>query len=202
MAAFDGQPIERRQLLNVLGTGTMIATAGCLGSSGAGDTDTRNKPNENERPTYKPNIDGHPGTKPITFTASQNCAICNMTPTDYPQWHSQLAHKDGTGAVFDTPGCMFAYIVATTSNSKIAGAWTVDFKTEQLIDATTAHFVLVTDAEAADDPMKINPRAFADYGNAVAYLDTWEAEELTEDDIVGLENVDQKIAEIYRGHRI
>jgi len=61
--------------------------------------------------------------------------------------------------------------------------------------------VLITDKEAAEDPMGIDPRPYAEREDAVAFLEEWEAEDLTpeeEDIIVGLEDVDMEIAVIYR----
>ncbi|QFU83427.1 nitrous oxide reductase accessory protein NosL [Natronorubrum aibiense] len=197
MTERGAQPIGRRRLLGLLGAGTAVGLAGCLGGSGpSGDG------GDSAGISYDPNVDEHPGDDPIEFADTQACAVCNMTPTDYPQWQSQLAHEDGTGAVFDTPGCLFAYLVATSSESPVAGAWTTEYGTTSLVDATEAHFVLVTDATAADDPMDINPRVFGDHDDAVAYLEEWDTEELTEDDIVGLEDVDFDIAAIYRGNRL
>ncbi|SIS05689.1 nitrous oxide reductase accessory protein NosL [Natronorubrum thiooxidans] len=200
MTERGGLPIGRRGFLGLLGAGTVAGVAGCLG--GDGDDGSAHVDGDQAGNSYDPNVDEHPGDDPIEFAETQGCAVCNMTPTDYPQWQSQLAHKDGTGAVFDTPGCLFAYLVATSSDSAVAGAWATDHGTGDLIDATDAHFVVVTDATAADDPMDINPRVFADHDDAVAYLEEWDAESLTEDDIIGLEDVDVEIASIYRGNRL
>ncbi len=200
MAKLDGRPIGRRGLLGTLVAGTAAGVAGCL--DGGSDDGDDHVDGETADISYDPNIDEHPGDDPIEFESSHSCAICNMATTDYPRWQSQLAHEDGTGAVFDTPGCLFAYLVATSSDSSVAGAWATEHETTELVDATDAHFVLVTDADAADDPMEINPRVFADHDDAVAYLEEWDAEDLTEDDIVGLEDVDLEIASIYRGNRL
>lgn len=202
MTGREGCRLERRRLLGLVGTGAFVAGAGCISEFGTGDESGNGDEDESDERTFEPSIE-HPGDGPIEFSRDQNCAVCNMTPTDYPRWQSQLAHENGEGAVFDTPGCMFAYVAATASDSPVAGAWTTGFGTRDLIDATEAHYVLVTDADAAaDDPMDINPRAFADAEDAVAYLDEWDAEELTEDDIVGFEDIDRETAAIYRGNRL
>lgn len=193
MTARDGVPLERRRLLGLLGTGAFVGIAGCSG----GDDDADDDENEPGEKTFDPNIE-HPGDEPVEFTDDQNCAVCTMTPTDYSRWQSQLAHGNGEGAVFDSPGCMFAYVAANTADSEIAGAWTIDYETREQIDATEAFFVRITDEEAADDPMGIEPRAFADEDDALEFIEEWDAEELTEDDIIGLDDVDRDTAMIYR----
>ncbi|WP_126663386.1 nitrous oxide reductase accessory protein NosL [Haloterrigena salifodinae] len=189
------RPLERRRLLGLLGAGLLAGGAGCLGGDEGGADE------EDDERTVDPILE-HPGDEPVAFTDEQNCPICNMTPADYPNWHGQVAHEDGTGAAFDTPGCLFAYLVITTSDSPVAGAWTADFETGDLVDATEAHFVLITDETAVDDPMKINPRSFANRDDAVAFLEEYDAEDLTEEDIVGFDEIDRETAEIYRGNRM
>ncbi|QRV15596.1 nitrous oxide reductase accessory protein NosL [Haloterrigena salifodinae] len=189
------RPLERRRLLGLLGAGLLAGGAGCLGGDEGGADE------EDDERTVDPTLE-HPGDEPVAFTDEQNCPICNMTPADYPNWHGQVAHEDGTGAAFDTPGCLFAYLVITTSDSPVAGAWTADFETGDLVDATEAHFVLITDETAVDDPMKINPRTFANRDDAVAFLEEYDAEDLTEEDIVGFDEIDRETAEIYRGNRM
>ncbi|NUB91714.1 nitrous oxide reductase accessory protein NosL [Haloterrigena sp. SYSU A558-1] len=191
----NGRPLERRRLLGFLGTGLLAGSAGCLGGD-EGEADE-----EDDERTVDPTLE-HPGDEPVAFTDEQNCPICNMTPADYPNWHGQVAHEDGTGAAFDTPGCLFAYLVITTSDSPVAGAWIADYETGDLVDATEAHFALITDETAVDDPMKINPRSFADRDDAVAFLEAYDAEDLTEEDIIEFDEIDRETAEIYRSNRM
>ena len=201
MTGRDGESLERRRLLGLFGASVLVGSAGCIGDAGSGaGSDEESDDGDDER-TFDPTLE-HPGDEPIEFSPDQNCPVCNMTPTDYSYWHSQVGHENGEGAAFDTPGCMFAYLVANTADSPVAGAWTVDHETRDLIDATAAQFVLVTDEDAVDEPMKINPRAFADEDDAVAFLEEWDAEELTEEDIIGFDEIDRETAEIYRGNRM
>ena len=193
----NGRPFERRRLLGVLGAGLLAGGAGCLGGGGGDDENE----GEDEPRTVDSTIE-HPGDAPVAFTDDQNCPICNMTPADYPNWHGQVAHEDGMGAAFDTPGCLFAYLVITTSDSPVAGAWISDYETGDLIDATEASYVLITDETAVDDIMKINPRSFADRDDAVAFLEEYDAEDLTEEDIIEFDEIDRETAEIYRGNRM
>ncbi|OIB58616.1 nitrous oxide reductase accessory protein NosL [Natrialba sp. SSL1] len=197
----DG-PFARRTVLGSLGTGAAIGLAGCLGDFG-GDGDDDPDENGDDSHPYEDRMIDHDGGEPLEFTDDQSCAVCNMTPADYPTWQSQLAHENGEGAVFDTPGCLFAYYAVPPVDDPIADAWVTDFETGELIDATEAYFVIVTNEDAVSgETMGINPRPFADREDAVAYLDEWDGEELTEDDIIGLSDVDREIAETYRGGRV
>ncbi|ELY61631.1 nitrous oxide reductase accessory protein NosL [Natronolimnohabitans innermongolicus] len=185
----DRGMLDRRGLLAVLGAGAAVGLAGCAGG---------NDEEEDEATTYEPNVDDHPGDEPIEFTSDQNCVVCNMTPTDYSDRMSQLAHEDGRGAVTCSPGCLFAYYAATASDSDVVGAWAVEITTGELADVTDGYFVLVTDEQAADDPMGIDPRPFGDREDALEFIDEWDAEALGEDDIITLEDVDRDVARPYR----
>ena len=191
MSERDG--LERRRLLGTLGAGAAIGIAGCLGGSGSDGPPAQ---------VYEPSLEGVE-EGPVEFTGSQRCDVCGMAIADYAG-RSQFVHENGQAAVFDLPGCLFTYTVSSTPDSPIQGAWTTDYNTEELIDATTAYFVLITDEEAAPDPMGINPRPYATREDALAFLEDWEAENLSpeEDIIVGLEEVDMEIARIYRESRL
>ncbi|SEQ50189.1 nitrous oxide reductase accessory protein NosL [Natrinema salaciae] len=196
----DRDGLERRGLLGTFGVGVAAAIAGCLGGirPGDGGNDDDGSPAQVYEPTIEDVENG-----PFEFPEGHRCAVCGMTATDY-FGKGQLVHENGLAAVFDSPGCLFAYVVSSTPESPIAGAWTTDYETSDLIDATEAHFVLITDEDAADDPMGIDPRPYADREDAVAFLEGWEAEDLSPEDdiIVGLEAVDLEIASIYRGARL
>lgn len=193
----DRNGLERRGLLGSLGAGLAAGFAGCLGGEQPEDQSGDEPPARVYEPTIENVTDG-----PFEFPEGHRCAVCGMPATKY-FGKGQLVHENGLAAVFDSPGCLFAYKVSSTPESPIAGAWTTDYETGDLIDATAAHFVLITDEEAADDPMGIDPRPYADREDAIAFLEEWDAEELTEDDIiVGLEEVDLEIASIYRKNRL
>lgn len=196
-------PFTRRWLLGAIGAGATVGIAGCLDDSGGQaepgtDGDEDEDEGDDEHP-YEARVIEHSGGEPIEFSQDQNCAVCNMTPADYAEWQSQLAHENGEGAVFDTPGCMFAYYAAPPVDESVSDAWTTDFETGDLIDATEAHFVIVTDENAVSgETMTLNPRPFEDREDAVDYLDEWDAEDLSEDDVIDLSEVDREIADIYR----
>lgn len=192
--------VDRRRFIGALAVGASAGIAGCLGESRPGDGENGGDDSDPQVP--EPTLEGV-AAGPFEYPEGERCAVCNMPATDYPE-PGQLVHENGLAAVFDSPGCLFGYVAASTPDSPIAGAWTTDRATGDRIDATAAHFVLVTDEEAADDPMGIDPRAFADREDAVAQLEAWDAEDLSpEDDIItGLEPVDLEIAAIYRPHRL
>ncbi|ELZ24811.1 nitrous oxide reductase accessory protein NosL [Natrinema limicola] len=194
MCEHDG--LGRRRLLGALGVSATAGIAGCLGGNDSEDG------GDEQAQVYEPSIEGVE-EGPVEFTDSQRCDVCGMPVTKY-FGNSQLVHENGQAAVFDLPGCLFAYKVSSTPDSPIQGAWTIDYETGDLVDATTANFVLITDKEAADDPMGIDPRPYANREDAVAFLESWEAEDLSpeEDIIVGLDEVDMEIAKIYRKSRL
>ena len=196
MCERDG--LARRRLLGALGVGVAAGVGGCLG----GESDAGNGGDDTPAQVYEPTMEGIEDG-PFEVPDGHRCAVCGMPATDY-FGKGQLVHENGLAAVFDSPGCLFAYKASSTPDSPIAGAWTTDYETGDLIDATAAHFVLITDKEAATDPMGIDPRPYAAREDAVAFLEGWEAEELSpaEDIIVGLEPVDLEIASIYRESRL
>ena len=208
MSAHDRRSLARRRLLGALGAGACVGVAGCLDGGGADDDadeggngdDGANGDDDGEHQNA-PLLE-ESGDEPLEFERDQNCVVCSMTPTDYPDWHSQLAHESEERAIFCSSGCMTAYLADVPVDSEIVGAWTVDYETGELIDALEAHFVIVTDEDGVDDEvMGLNPRAFAEEDDAVAYLEEWDAEDLTEDDIVGFEDIDADVAAHYRDGR-
>lgn len=193
--------LERRGLLGTLGVGITAGIAGCLGGNQPGSNDGDTDDGSSAQ-VYEPTLEGV-AEGPFEFPEGHRCAVCGMTATNY-FGKGQLVHENGLAAVFDSPGCLFAYEVSSTPDSPVAGAWITDYETGDLIDATEAHFVLITDKEAAEDPMGIDPRSYADREDAVSFLEEWEAEDLSpeEDIIVGLDDVDLELASIYRGTRL
>ncbi|MFC4544460.1 nitrous oxide reductase accessory protein NosL [Halosolutus amylolyticus] len=197
MNGYVSRSTSRRRFLGVVGTGVPVGVTGCLGGTG----DDGNDDGDGEH-QYATDVE-HPGDEPLEFTGEYVCPVCNMIPADYPTWRCQLAHEDGQGALFDTPGCLFAYYAAPPTDAEITAAWVTDFESEALVDGFEASYVLVTDdAAVPEETMGINPRPFENREDAVAYLDEWDAEDLTEDDVVELTDVDREIAAIYRGNRL
>ncbi|WP_222919580.1 nitrous oxide reductase accessory protein NosL [Natrinema sp. SYSU A 869] len=196
----EREGLERRGLLGALGAGATAGIAGCFGGDrpGSGGDDTDGSPAK----VYEPNLEDV-AEGPVEITDEHHCAVCSMSLTQY-FGNGQLVHENGLAATVESPGCLFAYLASSMPDSPIAGAWTTDYETGDLIDATEAHFVLITDKEAAEDLMGIDPRPYADREHAVAFLEEWEAEDLSpdEDIIVGLDDVDLELASIYRESRL
>lgn len=216
MTGFEDRLVARRGVLGTIGAGVTVAVAGCLGddddeegdgdgndadgASGSSDGEGETQPEDASYPDQ--HVFDHPGDEPVEFTGDQSCPVCTMTPSDYSDWQCQLAHEDGTGAAFDTPGCLFAYAAFPPTDADVTAGWVTDYESGELIDATEAHYVLVTDETAVrGETMTINPRPFADRDDAVAYLDEWDAEDLTEDDIIQFDEIDRDVAAIYRENR-
>jgi nitrous oxide reductase accessory protein NosL len=139
------------------------------------------------------------------------CAVCNMMTAMFDGWHAQATHADGTRVEFCSTGCLVSYVVDPVHHgapdAPVEGVWVVDFDERpssgtELIDARDAYFVL--DSETADKfstPMGGSPPAFPDYDAAAAYVDGYdgsEYEELTEDDIVTLDDFNDSVANSYR----
>ena len=199
----SNQPVgccSRRRLL--LAGVTAISIAGCAddpyGEAGGDDSD------ENGARRYT--LEDHPIDEPVAFIDEQECTVCSMTVTDYPDWMGQLAHDDGTGKFFCSPGCLVAYYAAPDhppfegSDRGIVAAWTSAYGTGELIDATEASFVLDRERATPNEPMAPNPRPFADHEMAAAFVD--DRTDLSGDDVVDLAAFDLELARLYREPRL
>lgn len=204
---------RRRRILATLGTTTAVGVAGCFGEEspddrGDADRDDQDASNGADAPDRSDDDDRiyeHDGEDPIEYDDDRRCAVCAMHPSEYPGWNGQLAHENDEGAVFCTPGCLFAYYASPEHfagpDEPVVAAWTTDFETEETIDATAATFALENDPEETeDDPMRINPRPFADSDDALTYVE--ERGHLDDDDLAPLDDVDEEVAAIYREERL
>lgn len=174
--------LTRRSAL-VTGAGALGATlAGCLGQEQGGP------------PASEP-VDPPP--------ADAECAVCRMTPRDYPEWNAQLSFEDGHRAFFCSPGCLVAYYADPghfedgRSQDGVAGVWVHDYTSKDLVDGVTASYVLEMDADRIDAPMMRNPVPFAAEADAVDYVEQYD--DLSSDDVVSLDAFDRELAEQYRG---
>jgi nitrous oxide reductase accessory protein NosL len=189
---------DRRTVLETLGAGTVLVLAGCAEDEGADEDEPADDQDETGEDT-----DG--GTVPLDqsteFPEGEECAVCNMIAAEYPEWNAQLAHEDETRTYFCSSGCMSAYYVEPGRfggpDSPIAAVWVTDYETGELIDASSAYFVRVTDSDHVDDVMKMNPAPFAERADAEAFVE--EFEEYGEEDIITLEEFDRELAMQYRG---
>jgi copper chaperone NosL len=187
----------------VLATAAGAATVGLAGCTGDGDSDGDDDTGGSPTPTGTPTGTEQPDlTEPVTVPEDASCAVCGMKPAEFPEWNGQLAHEDGERVHFCTSGCLSAYHAAPghfregRTWDTVVAAWVRDYRTTELIDATTAHYALELDTERVDDPMMKNPLPFADREDAVAYVDQYE--DLGEQDIVGLAAFDVPLARKYR----
>lgn len=192
----DRTSVSRRGLVGALGLGA-VALAGCLGDDGNDSADgDGGEPDELE-------LIDHPLEDPIEAPTDYSCPVCNMRPSQYPNWNAQLAHEGGEGTFFETPGCLFAYVVDPEAfggpDAGVAGAWVTDFETGETIDAEEAFFVREHDSGRIDDPMQLNPAPFADRDDALAYVE--EYDDLSEEDVIEFDEVGEDEAELYRGGR-
>jgi len=178
--------IHRRKLM-ALGAAAALGTTAATASASVAAKDDSDASNDTVEPTDVP--------------ADANCAVCNMVPAKFPDWNAQLAHEDSTRVYFCTPGCLTTYYVVPEQfdgpDEPIVGAWVHDFETRDLIDALQASFVLETDPDRVDDPMRLNPLPFVDESDATAYVEQYD--DLDDDTVIPIDEFDLDIAELYRG---
>ena len=185
--------LSRRSLVAGIGVGVGVGLlAGCLDSSNGATGEP-----ESEQGREDLELVDHPGDEPTDPPEDYRCQVCNMKPAQYPHWNTQLTYDDG-GAFFDSAGCLFNYYADQEyyggPDAEITGVWARDFETRDMTDATEASFVLEDNHDRNDAPMD-SPVPFAERDDAIAYVE--EYDNLTEDDIVGLEDAASDKALIY-----
>ena len=196
----------RRRFLGAVLAGAGLGLAGCLGSDddgGAGANGDEADDGEFDEEAFP----AHPGDEPTDPPEDHICnGVCGMSPVEWPDWNAQLAHEDGRGAFFCSAGCLAAYYVYPdldahgAPDEEIVGVWVRDFDTNELIDGEKAHYVLDDDEERFDEPMGVNPRPFADRTDAEAFVEKYD--DLSDEEIVGLDEFDHDVAVRYRGYAI
>ncbi|MWV39993.1 nitrous oxide reductase accessory protein NosL [Natrialba sp. INN-245] len=193
---------RRRRVLTAVGAGTLVGVAGCVGSDGEDGEGDVVDPDDGGEPS--PFLVDHSGDGPKTFAGEHMCGVCSMTVTDYPDRNAQLAHENGDGMMFCSPGCLFAYAVAPGHfdgpDSDIAGVWVTDFETGELIDGFEAFYALEHDEMRVDDPMGIDPRVYEDEAAALEYVDQYD--DLEADDVITFAEIDEDVARLYRSARL
>jgi len=186
--------LTRRRLVAAAGALT-AGLAGCAGGDGGSAT-----PTATSTPTATPTADL---TDPAPVPADASCAVCNMVPANFPDYNAQLTVEADGRVFFCSSGCLGAYYVdpghfePSHEGATFAGLWVHDHETTELIDATTAWFVRETNADRVDDPMQRNPLPFADRDDAAAYVADYD--DLSEADILRLDDFDMDLATFYRG---
>lgn len=212
----DDRPAEatpsrtRRRLLATAAVAAVPLTAGCqIGAPDGNDARSANGPADegsDDDPVYNAamaSIDDHPVTEPLEFEDGQRCPVCNMQPPDYPRWNCQLAHGDGTGLFFDSPGCLLAYYVVTESHptdAAIERLWFTEFGTFELFEAAEGFLVRETEFAGLSNPMSGSPLPFATRDDASAYVA--DAAHLDDAAIVPADEIDRELAAFYRDNRM
>lgn len=201
MTGRDVDSRSRRQALVAAGAALAVGIAGCAGDSGDEAGSDGGAASEGDGRPYP--FD-HPVEAPVEFTSEHSCGVCTMPVLNYADRMSQLAHEDGTGVAFCSPGCLFAYVSVPdhfgAPSADIEAVWVTTFDTGALIDADRAYFALERDEHRSDAPMTIDPEVYEDEAAALEFVD--EHEDLDEDDVVGFEAVDEDVARIYRPNRL
>lgn len=187
--------MQRRRFLAAagLGAGTI---AGCVGrarqsgrDSSEGDTGADNTET----------VDFPPVDEPADVPDDEHCGVCNMTPADFPQANTQVAHADESRRFFCSPGCVVTYVVApdvfATTDADVHRAWARDVETEALTRLGDLSWVLDLSPDRGVDPMR-NPVPFLERMDAVAYVEEWP--DLTEERIVSIEEFDRDTVMEYR----
>ncbi len=193
---------SRRHVLAAVGTSLAVGLAGCAGDND-GTGDDADAGNENTAGTSEFLVD-HPVDEPKEFADAHMCAVCSMGVTNYADRMAQLAHEDGDGVMFCSPGCLFAYAVEPVhfggSDAEVAGAWVVTFDTGELVDADEAAFVIDSDETRADAPMQLDPHVYEVEEDALAFVE--EHDDLEESDVIEFSDVDGDVARLYRLERL
>jgi nitrous oxide reductase accessory protein NosL len=197
-------------MLKTLGASAAVgvgATAtGCIGGNGDDEDGNETDDGEDDDANETDTDDGTETAEPVDFPEDAECPVCNMMSAEYPDWNAQVVHEDGDRAYLCTSGCMTAYKAypeefsvsdSSGAGSDIAGVWVTGYETREVIDGKEAEYALENDPERVDDPMMVNPAPFEEREDAVAYVE--EVDHLTEEDIVGYDELDAETADMYRG---
>lgn len=198
--------MHRRRFVTAIGATSLAAIAGCLGddggtpgSDGSDDGDGHNHGTPSDDSLADPEEYAFPAPdEPADPPEDLFCAVCNMTPADYPEANAQAVHDDGSRQFFCSPGCYVSYHALPNSfdaPGPVEHAWVRDFESRELVAVEALSFVLNTLPERGIDPMR-NPVPFTDGAAATAYVD--EFDDLEESDIIETAEIDRGVAELYR----
>ncbi|WP_254862359.1 nitrous oxide reductase accessory protein NosL [Halovivax gelatinilyticus] len=197
---------SRRAVLTTL-AGSAAALAGCtdLGGSGGNDDGDPTDDPGGAGDFYNAGAvaqDDHPITEPASFDRT-SCPVCNMSAENAHGWMCQLAHADGTGLFFDSPGCLLAYYVLPETHATdddVERIWFTDYQTRDLFDAEEGYLIDERNFDRHSYPMSGSPLPVETDEQAEAYVE--EYDDLSEDDVNTIDDVDREFAEFYRGNRM
>ncbi|SFC33205.1 Nitrous oxide reductase accessory protein NosL [Halobiforma haloterrestris] len=208
----------RRRVLGAIGVGTALGLAGCLGDDSTDDDSNGGEESNEGADGTDETSDGESDSsdsgadddtddtasveEAVAFPEGRDCTVCNMVAADHPDWNAQLVHEDGHREFFCSTGCLAAYYAVPETfdgpETEIAGVWVTDYESGDLVDASEASFVRVSDPDHVDDVMTRNPTPFADRDDAESFVAEFDAYD--EDDIIELSAFDRDLAEYYRGN--
>lgn len=206
--SYDRSRIDRRTVLGAVGTGTLVALAGCTGNGDDGETDGSDDGTEQDDGSDSDEDDGTEQLdQPAEFPDEEPCAVCNMVAAEHPDWNAQLVHEDEERTFFCSSGCLSAYYADPPAfdgpDSPVANAWVTGFESRELVDASEAYFVRVADSDHVDDIMMMNPTPFENRADAEAFVDSlndeFDAGYGYESDIITMAEFDMDLATMYRG---
>lgn len=211
---FERPYANRRTVIGSLGTGAVLALAGCLDDADdeepetddtdeTGDTEETDDTDETE----ENGEEAEQLSEPTEFPDGEECAVCNMITAEYPDWNAQLVEEDGANVYFCSAGCLLAYSVDSehfgATGEDVENFWVTGYETGDLIDGQEAYYVLVEDADHIDDIMMMNPTPFASRDDAEALVEVlnadFDANYDVGEDIVAADAFDMELAMQYRG---
>ncbi len=196
------QFVNRRNVLGTVGSGAVLALAGCVGSDDEADEpedtgddsadDTEDEPTELSEPTE--------------FPEGEECTVCNMITEEYPEWNAQLVKADETRVYFCSAGCLSAYSYNPEhfggENETVENVWVTDYDTGELIDGMDAYYVRVQAPDHIDDIMMMNPTPFESREAAESLIDElnqeYDGAYDVEEDIIRFDDFDRELAMHYR----
>ncbi|MDZ7687463.1 MAG: nitrous oxide reductase accessory protein NosL [Halobacteriales archaeon] len=192
---------KRRRIVKTLAVTAALGTSLTTGCLGDGESEM---PDEDAGDGGEDTDDGADEValdEPAEFPSDAECPVCEMMSAEYPDWNAQVAHEDGERAFTCSVGCMVAYVAYPdefgVSDAAVAGVWVTSYETGELIDGFEAYYALETDNERVDDVMMLNPAAFENREDAIAYVD--EVDYIDEEDVVEFDALDAETADMYRG---
>jgi len=199
----DQKLLNRRRVLGTVGSGTVLALAGCVGTDDAeedepAETDDDSADDGEDEPTEL--------SEPTEFPEGEECAVCNMITEEYPEWNAQLVKADETRVYVCSSGCLLAYLTDPEhfggEDETVEAVWVTDYDTGDLIDGMEAYYVRVQDPDHIDDIMMMNPTPFENREAAASLIDElneeYDGAYDVDEDIITFDDFDRELATHYR----
>lgn len=144
------------------------------------------------------------------------CPVCGMMVKNFPVGNAQLVRSGGEREFFCSPGCLTAFYTLPDSDGfvdpadfgseerDVQAVWARDYDTDEIIDATTAYFVIDNNSENLKSgiPMGENPVPFEEYDRAQGYADEHDLRnseiDVQGDTVQGIGSFDTDLARVFR----